>query len=289
MGSAIDVKDFDSALVALGGHALEKDGDVYSFEAMQNGVGAIAQVFDQEGRKIPLAITHGNGLQVGLLEQLYRGEFDAGSLADKAFLGGYGVMDDADDYIERQETPSYAHLIKVTQDVIGGMAVRALRPWVDRAMYVHNTQVIVDPADPRFKTPVKGVGPWREGSDYFDMLGVSYIENPRRPGFFREVVPSPSPTGVRDIDTIRMLASSANNIVLCGGGGGIVTGVLGSTPRMSSKAELERLQPGLRDNPAALTHAKATTGGSLEARKLDTSSGPFGEVSAKQACLGLSG
>ena len=40
--------------------------------------------------------------------------------------------------------------------------------------------------------------------------------------------------------------------------------MLGGTPRMRSEAELERLQPKLKDNPVVLTQTEANTGRSLK-------------------------
>ncbi len=86
------------------------------------------------------------------------------------------------------------------------------------------TQVLVDPADPAFKSPTKPIGPvyteekarvverelgWRIARD-----GVH----------FRRVVASPEPLGIVELPAIRMLVESGA-LVICAGGGGIPVAV----------------------------------------------------------------
>ena len=185
--------NFKRAVVAVGGNAVERDGDIFSSAAIEDAASFIRPL--SEGRK--LAIVHGNGPQFGFLSERY----ERMELYDK----------------------TAADVIKDSQDAIGSLLQWKLLE-VDsssiRPIAVDNTYVVIDPTDPSFENPVKGVGAWRYGSDFFEANNMSYTSHPIEDDCFREVVSSPKPLEVVDIDRIQQAVDSGL-IIICGGGGGI--------------------------------------------------------------------
>ncbi len=185
--------NFKRAVVAVGGNAVERDGDIFSSAAIEDAARIIRPL--SEGRK--LAIVHGNGPQFGFLSERY----ERMELYDK----------------------TAADVIKDSQDAIGSLLQWKLLE-VDsssiRPIAVDNTYVVIDPTDSSFENPVKGVGAWRYGSDFFEANNMSYMPHPIEDGCFREVVSSPKPLEVVDIDSIQQAVDSGL-IIICGGGGGI--------------------------------------------------------------------
>jgi len=182
-------------MVALGGNAIERYGNVFSEEALGEAGQAVVGVFNDHGE---LAIAHGNGPQYGFLENYYLGM--------------------------KQERSS-AQIIRETQLQIGEMLVSVLRRELDfREPQVHETEVIVDPMmDPNFDKPVKGIGLWREDLSFFYERGIPadrIVQHPSGKAFYREQVPSPEPQGVVDVDSIKRMLED-EKIVICGGGGGV--------------------------------------------------------------------
>lgn len=177
-------------LVALGGNALlsptgKQDPKTYQ-ETVKKTAKSLAQlVSDGHG----LAITHGNGPQVGdlLLQQE----------ASKTMRMPLDVLG------------------AETQGQIGYLLQRELGNLLPKKeIYTVITQVIVDPNDPGFKNPSKPVGPF-------------YDVPPQKPGWtvrkldkgWRRVVPSPKPVDIVEkaaiIDAFRRGAIT----IACGGGG----------------------------------------------------------------------
>ena len=191
--------NFEKAVIALGGNAVERDGDIFSQKAIADAAETIIDL--SKGGNI--AIVHGNGPQYGFLSQ-------------ESTNAGLDLTS--------------ASLIKMSQDIIGDLLqsailfeqVKNLSPGKStiRPTIVTNTLVVVDPADPSFENPVKGVGSWSNDEGFFKDNNIPYITHPVKEGLFREVVPSPRPTKVVDVDSIQGNIDE-NNIVICGGGGGI--------------------------------------------------------------------
>lgn len=185
--------NFKRAVLAIGGNAVERDGDIFSSAAIEDAASFIRPL--SEGRK--LAIVHGNGPQFGFLSERY----ERMELYDK----------------------TAADVIKDSQDAIGSLLQWKLLE-VDsssiRPIAIDNTYVVIDPTDPSFENPVKGVGTWRYGSDFFEANNMSYTSHPIEDDFFREVVSSPKPLEVVDINRIQQAVDSGL-IIICGGGGGI--------------------------------------------------------------------
>ena len=150
---------------------------------------------------VRLAITHGNGPQVGDL--LVQSEEARGKVA-RAPLDV---------------------LVAETQAQIGYLLQQALAnefTKLHRSTGVASvvTQVVVDPHDPAFQHPTKPVGPLIR-SDTEVMLkrarGWQLVQDPR--GGWRRVVPSPRPLEVIEVPAIRALLGAGFVVIAAGGGG----------------------------------------------------------------------
>ena len=150
---------------------------------------------------VRLAITHGNGPQVGDL--LVQSEEARGKVA-RAPLDV---------------------LVAETQAQIGYLLQQALAnefAKLHRSTGVASvvTQVVVDPHDPAFQHPTKPVGPLIR-SDTEVMLkrarGWQLVQDPR--GGWRRVVPSPRPLEVIEVPAIRALLGAGFVVIAAGGGG----------------------------------------------------------------------
>lgn len=186
-------------VIALGGNALLKRGEVMSADNQRANVKTaceqIAQVYDGN----QLIITHGNGPQVGLL-----------ALQNNAY----------------KEVPMYPLdvLGAETVGMIGYMIQQELSNSVPRSASIATvlTQVQVDKNDPAFQKPTKPVGPVysKEESDKV-AAEKGWVMAPDGDKF-RRVVASPKPVGIYGLRPLKTLIE-AGYIVVCGGGGGIPT------------------------------------------------------------------
>ena len=81
------------------------------------------------------------------------------------------------------------------------------------------TQVEVDPEDPAFYHPTKPIGRFmtREEAIKKEAKGIPCVEDSGRG--YRQVVASPKPKRIRELQTIRTLVNAGHIVVTCGGGG----------------------------------------------------------------------
>ena len=191
--------------MSVGGNSLIREGQVGTlpeqFENARETSKEIVKVI-ADGWKV--AITHGNGPQVGNL--LLRSD-----LAKRH--GGMPVIPldicDAD-----------------TQGAIGYMLQQGLRNELDRLkiptpVVTVVTQVLVDQNDPAFQNPTKPIGPFfskEKAEEYKSLEGWTIAEDSKRG--YRRVVPSPRPKEIIELDSIKALLE-LDCIVIATGGGGI--------------------------------------------------------------------
>jgi carbamate kinase len=189
------------AVVAVGGNALIKDKNKKSipdqYEAASETMGHIASMI-QEGWNV--VITHGNGPQVGFI--LRRSELSAHELHPVPL-----------DYCGAD-----------TQGAIGYMFQRALRNefkrrGMDKTAATIVTQVRVDAGDPAFQNPTKPIGAFLEEETAKERMaeGKTFIEDAGRG--WRQVVPSPQPVEIVEVEVIRDLVNHGFTVVATGGGG----------------------------------------------------------------------
>ena len=189
-------------LVSLGGNAILKHGQRGTVEEqeenVQNTAKHLASILRRGER---LAITHGNGPQVGNI--LLQNEIAKGTLPPMP-LDVCGAE---------------------SQGMIGYMFQRALRsqleskgPRIPVATIV--SQTLVDAEDPAFKNPTKPVGPFytaKEAEQLRETKGWQIISDSGRG--YRRVVPSPTPLDILEKETIIRLFENGTVVISCGGGG----------------------------------------------------------------------
>jgi len=190
-------------LIAVGGNSLIRAGEKGTvseqFENAQRTAAALVGLVREACR---LAITHGNGPQVGAA--LLRSE----SAADQVPGQTLDVCDAS------------------TQGEIGYLLQQSLENALARAglhvpVVTVLTQVVVSPDDPAMQRPSKPVGPFysREHADERRRrLGWQLVEDAGRG--YRRVVPSPEPIEIVELEAIRDLLNDGA-LVIAGGGGGI--------------------------------------------------------------------
>ena len=191
------------AMVAMGGHAFIEKGQRGTFDDHEaNAEKIVDRVMSLVERDYRLAITHGNGPQVGNLLLQQEKSADA--------------------------VPSMPLdvLVAMTEGSLGYILQKSLIQRLDRQpnlRYVVTmvTQVVVDPEDEAFKHPTKPIGPFydaevakaREAE-----LGWVVREDSSGRGW-RRVVPSPFPQRVLQRHMIREAVCAGHVVVACGGGG----------------------------------------------------------------------
>lgn len=183
-------------VVAIGGNALLKRGEVLSFENQRANMRASASALADAAGANTLVLVHGNGPQVGLLAL------------------------EADAY---KAVPPYP------LDVLGaesqGMVGYIIAQEMGRALPSSHvvsivTRTIVDEHDSAFGHPTKPIGPVYSTQDA-DGLAAERAWSMAADGKgFRRVVASPEPKHIVEIDAIRRLVDTGT-LVICGGGGGI--------------------------------------------------------------------
>ena len=191
-----------TAVVALGGNAITRSGvpDTISnqFRHTRESLASLVSLARQGWR---IAITHGNGPQVGnaiLRVELTRGrapELPLGiCVADTQ--GGMGYM--------------------IEQSLINALEHEG----VDRTAVTIVTQVLVDEHDPAIGNPSKFIGQFYsegEAKQLAEHNGWTVKEDPGRG--WRRVVPSPKPQSVVQSAIIHRLVDEGVIVVCCGGGG----------------------------------------------------------------------
>lgn len=211
-------------VAALGGNALLRRGEPLEADVQRRNVQQAVEALAPIAAEHELAITHGNGPQVGLL-----------ALESYAYreVGEYPL-----DVLGAESEGMIGYMIE--QELAGRLQ--------GRETAVLLTQVAVDPEDPAFKNPTKPIGPWYDEGDA-DRLGRergwSFVATG---GQYRRVVPSPLPRRILEIQTIRLLIDAGVIVIAVGGGGipvivsedGVIRGVEGVIDKDRAAALLAR-------------------------------------------------
>ncbi|MEV7005022.1 carbamate kinase [Streptosporangium sp. NPDC051022] len=189
-------------LVALGGNAMTApDGGARQQDQVAAITRAMESVADLVAAGADVAVTHGNGPQVGNL--LAKNELAAATLP-AVTLDWCGAQ---------------------TQGTIGFSVLNALDDalrarGVARRTAAVVTRTLVRGDDPGFANPTKPVGGYLPESRARELIGRGQSWRDCGPLGWRRVVPSPDPVEVIDAPAVSALAD-AGFVVVSGGGGGI--------------------------------------------------------------------
>ena len=190
------------AVVALGGNAITREfeeGDIY--QQFANTRRALMGVADLIERGYRMAITHGNGPQVG--HALIRVE-QTRQLVPPIPLGvivadlegGMGYM--------------------IEQSLINKLLLRG----ISREVVTVLAEIVVARDDPSIHNPSKFVGPFYRQEEIAELIEKrGYIIKEDRGRGYRRVVPSPRPLTVVQARTIRQLVHGGTIVITAGGGG----------------------------------------------------------------------
>ena len=193
--------DSKVAVVAVGGNALVKDKNKQTvedqFDAARDTMGHIAEMI-KAGWNVVLS--HGNGPQVGFI--LRRSELSLHELHPVPL-----------DYCGAD-----------TQGAIGYMFQKALNnhfeeKGMDKKALTVVTMVEVDKNDPAFQNPTKPIGSFLDEETAKERMktGKTFVEDAGRG--WRQVVPSPKPMRIVEVDAIKTLVDAGFVVVASGGGG----------------------------------------------------------------------
>ena len=188
-------------VVALGGNALGSNL-VEQRVAVKEASKAIVDLIEG-GHEVILS--HGNGPQVGMLQ-----------LAMDELTGTNP---------EKYPKIPLSVCVAMSQGYIGYDLQNALREellnrGINRPVATVVTQIGVDPEDPSFSNPTKPIGGFmtkEEADQLVAEKGISVVEDSGRG--YREVVASPQPKQIMEINTIKALIADNQTVIACGGGG----------------------------------------------------------------------
>ena len=187
-------------VIALGGNALGKNLHE-QMEAVHTTSMAIADLI-QDGHEVVIA--HGNGPQVGMIQN--------------AFAAYHRAE-------EKSDVMPLSMCVAMSQGYIGYDLQNQIGEELDRrGVEVHVatvlTQVSVDPEDPAFQHPTKPIGAFMTEAEAKKLAadkGLNVAEDAGRG--WRQVVASPRPVEIIEIDTINALLDGKHAVIAAGGGG----------------------------------------------------------------------
>ena len=190
-------------MIALGGNAIKQPHEKGTYqEQMKNIKTASKQIAEIARKGYEIAITHGNGPQVG-------------NLAIQQEQGAHMVP----------AQPLFI-LGSMTQGQIGFMMQQSLQNELtkeSKQVATVVTQVIVSTEDPDFLDPTKPVGPYYNEETAKRLASENdWIVKQVRPNgekTWRRVVPSPVPLGIAEAGLIRKMVESGVVVIASGGGG----------------------------------------------------------------------
>ena len=187
-------------VVALGGNALGKSPEE-QLKLVKKTASSLVSLVDKDNQ---IVISHGNGPQVGQINLGMNYAAENGKTA--AFpLPECGAMSQG--YI------GY-HLQQSLQNELH-------HRWINKNVVSLVTQVAVDQKDPAFDNPTKPVGNFytkEQAENIQKEKGYKFVEDSGRG--YRQVVPSPLPKKIVEIESIKSLLN-AGTLVIAGGGGGV--------------------------------------------------------------------
>ena len=186
-------------VIALGGNALGND-----VEEQKEAVARTAKVIvDLAEEGYQMIVTHGNGPQVGMIQN---------------------AMDEFDkDQVDSKKVPLPTS-VAMSQGYIGidlqnAIKYELFKRNIDGKVSTILSQVEVDENDEAFRNPTKPIGRFltKEEAEEREAKGIRCMEDAGRG--YRIVVASPMPKRIRELETIRTLMNAGHIVITCGGGG----------------------------------------------------------------------
>ena len=211
----------DRIVVALGGNALG-DTPAEQIEKVGHAAHALLGLIEQGNEII---ITHGNGPQVGMIQNAFAAAHDAigtpsmdlpecGAMS-QGYIG-YHLQQGIGREMHRAMSQGYIgyHL----QQGIGREMHRRYKRWHAATVV---TQIECDPDDPAFQNPTKPIGPFYTEEQAKALMEenpeMTFVEDSGRG--WRRVVASPEPKKIVEADSILNLLDNEFIVIACGGGG----------------------------------------------------------------------
>ena len=191
-------------VVALGGNALQRRGEVMTADNQRKNVRVAAKQLAQVAKHHELVLAHGNGPQVGLL-----------GLQNEAYAR----------HVDDKVTPYPLDVLGAqTEGMIGYMMEQELGNELPFEVPLATilTMTEVDPKDPAFANPTKFVGPVYSKEEADKVAAANGWTVKADGEYFRRVVPSPKPKRIFELRPIKWLIEKGV-VVIAAGGGGIPT------------------------------------------------------------------
>ncbi len=184
------------AVVALGGNALQDPLDSGGInESRLELTARLVGFLAEQGYSV--VVTHGNGPQVGEIHE--------------AFLKSNPSLSTRLDV-----------LVAMTQGQLGYLLAKSIGALNHRKCVAVCTTVVVSEDDPAFLDPSKPIGRYLDEEEWSKLSSMDLkFKSTNRGGktLYRQVVPSPYPRHILELDAIRALLESGHVVVACGGGG----------------------------------------------------------------------
>lgn len=187
-------------VVALGGNALGKSPEE-QLKLVKNTASSLIGLI-LAGNQV--VISHGNGPQVGAINLGMNFAAEHGKTAAFPFPECGAMSQGYIGYHLQQSLENELH-----------------RRWMNKSVATIVTQIAVDPNDPAFENPSKPVGDFytkKQADEIAKEKGYTFKEDAGRG--YRQVVPSPLPMKIMELDSIKTLID-ADKLVIAGGGGGV--------------------------------------------------------------------
>ena len=187
-------------VVALGGNALGKSPEE-QLKLVKNTASSLIGLIAAGNQVV---ISHGNGPQVGAINLGMNFAAEHGKTAAFPFPECGEMSQGYIGYHLQQSLENELH-----------------RRWMNKSVATIVTQIAVDPNDPAFENPSKPVGDFytkKQADEIAKEKGYTFKEDAGRG--YRQVVPSPLPMKIMELDSIKTLID-ADKLVIAGGGGGV--------------------------------------------------------------------
>lgn len=187
-------------VVALGGNALGKSPEE-QLKLVKNTASSLIGLIAAGNQVV---ISHGNGPQVGAINLGMNFAAEHGKTAAFPFPECGAMSQGYIGYHLQQSLENELH-----------------RRWMNKSVATIVTQIAVDPNDPAFENPSKPVGDFytKEQAEQIEKeKGYTFKEDAGRG--YRQVVPSPLPQKIMELNSIKTLIE-AGDLVIAGGGGGV--------------------------------------------------------------------